>query len=693
MPNAITPWISKVRPTKDGEQVRASVANRYPSELDQRTIHLKQRLDALTAGEALFAREVAISTEVKIGHAVYWNSTAQEYQPALAKVDYDPGLSVYTLAESAYAVGICSFKYNATRADICLFGFIREFDFTEGIGTDGSTPAEGGAYYLSASVAGRYSQQKPAIGIFIAFLRGDSSAHINPTPRELLEAHVHYALDLFAEPCGLLDCPVAGEVYTFNEVDLGVPGWAPTEPIILLGDVALTNFIAMTDTTGVVEGQFVFGSGIPDGTKVTGIVPNTSITISEVATIAALAVSLTFQNFAVFPAGAKLGYNLPLHPELERLWPPIPVGSTYLELDGRGVPGTRYVADINGLWWFEDCYDKAPWPIEMRPCWDGAFIVPPDAPPVFVPPLCDAGPTLEQQGFFYNAPSGRALRFYFTKMIFKTNNALVTSLRPATGSPIQVLDCDGNPATTGDLELALDLGLNIIENDHRAYALKHVSGTEFRRGPVVTGLRAGANIQFSLVGIDPAKSFQDGGIEEVPGGTYHGEVVITAQVDPLLNNGQAELVALNGALEDQESDIFFLALPENRNTSFRLRLGLPPEGVPPTSELVMWFLVMARTNAVALPKLKLKYRILPKPAALCTLVALPTTDTVMADLDPSVCGSMDLNEYTEVEADGIPVTDGDTVYLTVERIDDGVGADGYPADVGILRMGFRLETP
>jgi len=625
MVTPVIPWVSRTTPVVDGEEVRAAIKNRHPLELQQRTDNLKQRLDNIQAGEALFVHDVALSPAVKVGHAVYWDVNNLHYDRAIAAVAFDAGVGGYVVAPSSYVVGICYSKSGSTRGSLIPSGTVRDFDFTNGAGVDGQDPTSSGAYYLSASSPGTYTTQKPPVGIYVMFLRGDGVAHIQPTPREVLENHIHFAFDLFAVPAGTVECPLPDRVYEFLVEDDAAPGWLPAS-------------------------NPIFGG--------------------------------------MAPAGAVYGYNLGMHPELERVFPPIPFGTAYLEQDGIGVAADRYSIDLNGIWWYAGCYSKAPWPTEPRPCGSSSSVPSPavssssSSSPSVDPLVCFSGPYLEEMGFPRVDPSVRTLRLYFTKMVFKTNNALVTSLAPASNSPITVVGCDGDPATTGDLKLGLDLSLSVVEGEEGYQAFKGVTGTTFKRGPVVSGLKAGSNVQFQPV---PGQSEIDGS------GFLRGK----ATIDVVLPGSEQQeapiaLVALDSVREelinDVDGGIFYLSFPSDRESSLRGRITVPFEGLITNPEMLIRLWLLGRT-AGTLPALEISYRRLPRPDpnTLCAAVALPTVDVVLADLGTCVVGA---NEYIEIDSDAFAIARGDTIYFTLKRS----APDGYAGDVGILRMSNRISA-
>lgn len=143
------------------------------------------------------------------------------------------------------------------------------------------------------------------------------------------------------------------------------------------------------------------------------------------------------------PAGAAFGYNISRHTALARVWPPIPIQSVAMlwdkgidHLGATEIPlGTNGLAvcDVNGIWWMSDCYSDVPWPVDY-----------PANPPQVGSDDC---------------PRDEATRVVvvFLRMLLGNDRSAVTSLTHATNSPIEVVNCDNVPATTGDLKLDLDL--------------------------------------------------------------------------------------------------------------------------------------------------------------------------------------------------------------------------------------------
>ena len=135
-------------------------------------------------------------------------------------------------------------------------------------------PGDAGPYFLSSSTPGMYTKQQPPVSVFIGTLHGNSSAVFAPTPKDLLDAHVHYAVDLVAHPAGTMACPSPDREYEFIDVNPNLPGWLPAHDPVFMG---------------------------------------------------------------LAPHGAVYGYNMALDPNLSKIWPPIPLVNAYIEKNGVGV--------------------------------------------------------------------------------------------------------------------------------------------------------------------------------------------------------------------------------------------------------------------------------------------------------------------------------------------------------------------
>ncbi len=616
------PWVPTTHPVRDGEQVKANVTNRITGELRQRTDYLKKRLDDSRAGSSLIIYDAPLDVSCKVSQPVYFDVSSGTYKPALAKLDYDSVSGAFVPNPSCFVEGIVILKVTGTRGDIAEVGMV-DLDWTESIGTAGNTTAEGGAYYLSGVSAGKITKQKPPVSILVALLHGDSTGTANVTlvHRDVLEAHVHYAFTLTAEPAGEIVCGTADVKNEFITVNPDRPGWLPAS---------------------------YFG--------------------------------------AAAPAGAVYGYNLEKHPALQRVWPPLPTGSAYLEFNGVGVAPGRFTVDMNGLWWHDECFTRAPWAMREGCADDGTVSSSSSSSSESSSSSsdensCVSDPMLAELGFNFSDPTVALMRLYFTKMVFKTDNSAVTSLTSRKSrTPVKFFNCDNVESKTGDLKADL-----IVAPDYPDVASapfkaiqKLESGTDGEikatRLSVVTGLIPGDFI--TLTGAQDENN------------RYVGPVTISNDPAYLQTRDIAvALVALDGIRQDNRNGLFWLAFPTGKVSSFRGQIDLPTALVAEGSvlRLQLWIIALD-TNYVstpgAVPALKMSHRIAATPTE---ATALPTTDSTLVALGTDTVLT---NQYFKVVTYDIDVTDGDKVFFTIQR--DDLTEYG---DIGLLRMTAQLVRP
>jgi len=210
---------------------------------------------------------------------------------------------------------------------------------------------------------------------------------------------------------------------------------------------------------------------------------------------------------------AEFVYSVGMHQSLSQHYPPVPVTTAALVLNGIELDSydlfpsdPTYRLGHTGIYWYSNLYDNVPWPV------DWVDVDDPGSPE-----------------YVHN------MLLHFVKMSLG-EAGLVTSLRPAEGSPIRVLQCGTNePATTGDLALDVDLALEEEEAGLAGYrVMKAVDGQKLRKGPVVEKI------------ISP-----DGSINISQGvGHPTGQGTVALSVGNMSYGGEFEEVALNNAKQE-----------------------------------------------------------------------------------------------------------------------------------------------
>lgn len=372
------------------------------------------------------------------------------------------------------------------------------------------------------------------------------------------------------------------------------------------------------------------------------------------------------------PAGAVFGYNLTAHPALKNAWPPLPATNAYLEIDrgtdqavgGTGVPlgaDGLCIIDRNGLWWLSDCYGDVPWPTDYA---------------------SDSSASYSDSA---SAECPRhlvmALTVYMTKPTFISDATSVLSLRSADDRiRIRCVSDPDRTATTGDLEISLDLSLSVVDGQEGYTALKDFD-TEtgrFTKGRMVEGVYSrSANV--SLTG-DHSFARTIDGVERT---LFQGGVGVT--VDPADSKIlDVQLVRLEGAEEAfyDEPPLMYIAFPSGDEKSYRAKLYVPDDLAIADPQLKLRLTILGR-GVGTLPQLTLTGRRVSRPTAGLTVPAdLPDSGDEFTITCVTTATLTDTNQYVEAESEEFEVAAGDTVFFTVQRN----VSDGYTAEVGVLKQ-------
>ena len=641
MAGPATPFESLLQFIASGEAVAAATANRAPTALGRRTQYLYDRLQLLAAGEALFYHDVNLETDALVGHVVYYNPTTDQYERAIAAVEFNPTAGWFETAASSFVVGMVYNKSANDRGSILTAGALRDFSLANTV----DDPTVAGAFYLSMTTPGKLTQFKPPVSVFTLYNRGDGSFHFYPTPRDVLEDHVHYRYELFAQPAGDHNCLeiTDNDVHRVIDPDATLPGWLPAGHASFAGTA---------------------------------------------------------------PTGAKFGYNIAKHPELQAVWPPVPADATYLERNGRGLPGNGTVdptvlVDTNGIWWFDDCYGAAPWAPGYPTCIEDT---PSSSSESSESSSSESGviwdcltPQEYLPGHDPLALDQMVLTLWFTKMVFKTDDAVVTSLTPASATePISVLSCDGEAASTGQLCLAFDWSKMAEVYPTAGFkGVKNLGQSGILRGPLVTGVKPGLGAAVAGIGTEGSDWELDSET-----GLYRGDLSVGLQSLTDVSEGLIDLVALNNVREeyDDVDELFYLHFPFGRQSSFRGRIHLPrinmtAGATPDKLKLYLWFWFNSRqAGASVIPTLDATYRRYPQPTG---VDALPTASAEV-DIDTGGVWTPGISftaakQYAAVTIPdpGIEAFIGDTIFFTLGW--GGATPAALTEGFGLMRLGYRIE--
>jgi len=373
------------------------------------------------------------------------------------------------------------------------------------------------------------------------------------------------------------------------------------------------------------------------------------------------------------PEIAVFGYNLAKHPDLQAIWPPVPLESIRLDWDyartlggALMIPhgeGGLYVADSNGLWWLSSCYGDVPW----------------SEAPDLIPPT-----EIGSSSGFGSCPRAESMRLVLSCIDPAGAGAgMVNSLRPANGSPMRVTDESGNNATRGNLLIDIDWGASITYDTllREGSAVKEIDvDGHLKSGPILTGIKAGTSV--TLAG---GETFVDG-VD-----TYRkGLVTINAQVGGLPRELSSQLVRLQDAEEGfvDALGVHYITLPAGRSASFISRFDIPPDGLPGSVVMVLRGHVYTGTTGT-FPTITATVRIIPRPSP-------PSSGSVVLGSTSSSAWTFPVSGRTatagrmiEVEtATPIAVTAGSVVLVTLSR----ASGDGFGGEVGFIRLALIIQA-
>lgn len=590
---------------KEGESVSPGTPNRPLQQLDQNIQYLWELITAAELGSTVYARQQTVLSTMEVGQPAYLNSTTQQFEPAYAATETDDLTGYLTVPEQAQVWGIVAEKHNATLADILLFGYITA-DISAAI-SDSELNDDGsvpaGIWYLSGSSVGQLTMQQPPVSVPVLKTDTAGGVFVNPKFVDFLENHRHYVFDLEMVPAGDVTPPAVGGTHTITSADSLQVGWLPADDAIFEGNA---------------------------------------------------------------PAGALFGYNLSQNPDLNGIYPPIPLQSACVQMQRPSIWDTNLerkwygqqlmedlvVVDRNGIWWMSNCYDEVPWATDL------------DSASSASASLGDCDP--ESKDY--------SLKLYYTRVNFATDNTVVRSLKSLDDR--LTITCAGkdSEATTGDLEIDLDLTLMIGDQNLPGYIVFKSFDAEtnqFRLGPVAEGVYATSS---NVLLTSPLQTV-------IGGKTVHHGPIGVGVVSQATQELSSQLVRLDGVTEENYP-VLYLGMPNDDATSYVVKFEVPSDA-PENSEFSFRPRIIGRA-AGTLPQLTVSYYKTARPAdGLNTPVLVTQTYVGMTIVTIATLAAA--NEAVEAVSDAVSVDPGDIVYVKVERTPEDV-SDSYGGELGIMQQ-------
>lgn len=316
-----TEYPSKIDNIQNGEAVNAGVTNRPIDQLAQRTQSLLEKVDNGLFGSANFAYDAPIENDALPGMAVYLDDTGI-WRKGYATTEIDASGVETGVARSAFISGVVQNRHSSVLADIVLCGkFTISAADLLAVMVDGVITT--GQIFLSGTPGkkGFLTAYQPPIGVYVGVVAGPDASNnytflVNPSPRKVLEDHVHIRVDLAM----------------VHVTDYRVPGW------ITINAGAISSSSSTTLHSSSSSGNII-KSGDP------GVI--------------------MFEGKNI-PAGAVYGYNIEADPVLSKFWPPLPLSGVYLERNGTGMrivgaAGQQTViVNEDGVWFMSGCATETP---------------------------------------------------------------------------------------------------------------------------------------------------------------------------------------------------------------------------------------------------------------------------------------------------------------------------------------------
>lgn len=191
----MTNWTASVPNVSDGQPITADSVNNPVNNLAQRTQVLKTLLDAIEAGNNLLLRNVPMDASVSSGMMVYFDPDTYTYKPAQAVYgDLTEGEDTVEPAQSAHFSGV-SLNVTGNIGDLGSVGVftLAAAEITALFGT--ATP-DRGQYYLSSTVAGTATAERPILPVLALEYMGSNMLRVyQPAFNNLTHTHREYSLE------------------------------------------------------------------------------------------------------------------------------------------------------------------------------------------------------------------------------------------------------------------------------------------------------------------------------------------------------------------------------------------------------------------------------------------------------------------------------------------------------------------
>lgn len=478
---------------------------------------------------------------------------------------------------SAYAVGMVMSVATATSGTVALLGrFSLTLPQWAAVIDTGIFAA--GQYYLSATQPGKISTTKSGMSVYVGQLLSDGTFIVAPRQPAYTE-HSHAAVTLSASPAGTVVDPAPGGLQVVTTPNPALQGWLPATATYFPGW-----------TVGV-----------------------------------------------QIPTNAKFGYNMQHASEgvLRGLFPPVPVEAANAIQSGVVITPFPLLINSYGLWWMDNTYGEAPWPVDYS--------------------------------ISLTAP---AIQLWVTRASGTTAAPVVSSLQkhPDSVVDIEVLDASDQPATYGALRLRIAALLTAgITTDNGALAVKSITANTFTTGPVAARVKAGANVTITATDGDGTAG-------------YYGTITIAASGSGSLA-GAGVLSSLGAATNSTVNDFKLVTMGYGTVSAPVWELDIS-DTAPSTSTLTPIVWLYAATTGTLSSALTVQTKVIT-PLVGGVLAATPAWSTAVA---VSTAGVTAGTVYKLSLPTVATVPQGSKCLVRLNRSD----VDTYTGAISVMKLAFTL---
>jgi len=360
--------------------------------------------------------------------------------------------------------------------------------------------------------------------------------------------------------------------------------------------------------------------------------------------------------------GAKFFYNVDGDATLSAVWPPYPVQSSILYIDGVAPHTSQLCIDNEGIFWFDRTEDGAPFGYRF--------------------PEVDCPDGNEWTTHYNGEILPKEALLYYTILASNTDEAVVQSLTPKDGSMIKLTNESGETATSGRLVIDAEFAVSDDSPVDGSYVVKDFDAFAIKKGYVVEAIKTGPLLDIS-------STVTEG----------RGIVTISAADFGGVREGEPDMVFADDILLERHKDTFYKVFPPSRPSAMTGKVFIPtflPTSNGETYSINLFAqIVSPSSGSVSLPDLTSNYKVLDTTLALDPSSGFPY-DEATGSLDAAVYTTYTvaldtLNQYTYKVfsltdiATPISVTPGDIFIFKVSRDDSNSNK------VGILDMRYQIS--